>query len=308
MPPLLQRRLGGNPRYLVTVAAAACVKKRAVERDFWNAYVHEILGGSLLHIWTGAMKRFLPEPGGRRTALAAAHSIFRAAEPLTGDRIARALGDDRWAGAVQALYLAGYVRGEFGVFRPEDDAVLKDIVAYLYGREVLGRSLRDLEQELLDRLLPQKEGSIRFDLVLPRARESELVAAQCLEQVGKNLGLDQDALGQLQIALIETCINALEHSKGAEQKVTVSIVAGGDDVEVAVESEGQEFIVQETGEPAGDRESAKSAGRGWGIKLMKRFADEVRFERTALGTRTVLVKHLVKKGAGVPKEDSASRE
>jgi anti-sigma regulatory factor (Ser/Thr protein kinase) len=87
----------------------------------------------------------------------------------------------------------------------------------------------------------------------------------------------------------------------------VSFVADGDRVEVSIESAGREFVVQETGEPFGDREHAKASGRGMGIKMMKRFADEVRFEKTARGTKTVLVKNL-SKSAGVQKEDTANRE
>jgi anti-sigma regulatory factor (Ser/Thr protein kinase) len=76
---------------------------------------------------------------------------------------------------------------------------------------------------------------------------------------------------------------------------------------VSIESAGWEFVVQETGEPFGDREHVKPSGRGLGIKMMKRFADEVRFEKTARGTKTVLVKNLAK-SAGVKNEDTATRE
>jgi anti-sigma regulatory factor (Ser/Thr protein kinase) len=65
--------------------------------------------------------------------------------------------------------------------------------------------------------------------------------------------------------------------------------------------------VQETGEPFSDRDAAKTPGRGWGIKLMKRFADEVRFEKTARGMKTVLIAYL-DKSARVQLEDAATHE
>ena len=65
--------------------------------------------------------------------------------------------------------------------------------------------------------------------------------------------------------------------------------------------------MQETGEPFGDEEAAKASGRGWGVKLMKRFADEVTFERTSRGTRTVLTKKLGT-SAGARREDAAHHE
>jgi anti-sigma regulatory factor (Ser/Thr protein kinase) len=114
-------------------------------------------------------------------------------------------------------------------------------------------------------------------------------------------------MGQMQIAVIEACINAIEHGRGADDKVRVAVAVDRDRLSVSVESDGPEFIMQETGEPFGDEESAKASGRGWGIKLMKRFADEVTFERTSRGTRTVLTKKLAT-SAGARKEDAAHHE
>jgi len=108
----------------------------------------------------------------------------------------------------------------------------------------------------------------------------------------QELQLNEDAIGQMQIAVIEACINAIEHGKGMDNKVRIVVAVEMGRLEVSIESAGPEFIVQETGEPFGDREAAKASGRGWGVKLMKRFADEVVFERTAQGTRTVLIKNL----------------
>ena len=93
------------------------------------------------------------------------------------------------------------------------------------------------------------------------AREAELIVAQSLEQIGKNLNLNQDAIGQLQIAVIEACINAIEHGRGMDDKIYVSVAVDGDQTEVSVESAGQEFIIQETREPYRDQEAEKSRKR-----------------------------------------------
>lgn len=308
-PQLLLHHLGGNPFYLMCVVRTACEKKNPEEIDFWKAYVREILEGALALSWSLVLKGFFPDVGVRRTALAIAYKIYHTSEPLSCQRIAKsfALTDDQAEEIARALYLAGLVRGEFGVFRAVEDGVLRDIIDSVYMKEILGKPAHDLEQEFLEKSLPQKEGVLQFDMTLPMIKDVELVAAQCLEQIGKNLHISQDALGQLQIAVIEACINAIEHSKGGEKKIYLSFVADGDHVEVSIESAGWEFVVQETGEPFGEREHVKSSGRGLGIKMMKRFADEVRFEKTARGTKTVLVKNLAK-SAGVQKEDKTTRE
>jgi anti-sigma regulatory factor (Ser/Thr protein kinase) len=188
-----------------------------------------------------------------------------------------------------------------------DDRVLRDIVDALSMRELLAKSPHDLEMHFLEALLPQKGQVVRFDMTLPMAREAELIVAQSLEQIGKNLNLNQDAIGQLQIAVIEACINAIEHGRGMDDKIYVSVAVDEDQTEVSVESAGQEFIIQETGEPYRDQEAEKKAGRGWGIKLMKRFVDHVRFEKTTYGTKIVLVKK-IEKSASIHKEDTANHE
>ncbi len=309
VPPLLLRHLGGNPLYLGSVVTTACTKKNLEDGDFWNAYIREIMDGRLSHSWQKVLKSFFPDLGLRRSALAITYKICHTAEPLSCQRIAKtfSLSESQALDTVRSLYLAGFIRGEFGIFRPVEDRVLRDVIDCLYLREVLAKSSHELEQGFREKLLPQKENAVRFEMTLPMAEEAELVAAQCLDQIGKNLQLDQDTVGQLQIALIEACINAMEHSKGTERRVHVSVAADGEQMEVSIESSGQEYIVQETGEPFGERDASKHAGRGWGIKVMKRFTDKVRFEKTARGTKIVLVKKL-KKSAGVQKEDSNNRE
>jgi len=308
-PLHLLRGLGGNPFYIACVIRRACEKKGPSETDFRKAYAREVLEGPLALSWSSVLKNYFPGPAPRRTALALAHKIYHTNEPLSCQRIAKSLSltDDQAEAAAHALHLAGLVRGEFGVFRAVEDSVLRDVIDCLYLRELLGKSSHDLEEELLKNLISEKEEAVRFEMILPMVKEAELVAAQCLEQIGKNLNLDQDAVGQLQIAVIEACINAMEHGKGTEKKIYISVAADGGRLEVSIESAGREFVVQESGEPFGDREGIKAPGRGWGIKLMKRFADEVRFEKTVRGMKTVLVKNLANP-AGVKKEDRTGRE
>jgi serine/threonine-protein kinase RsbW len=309
VPPLLIRQLGGNPYYIGCIVTRVCEKNNPEEKDFWNAYIQEIMEGTLAHSWSKILKRFFPDLGQRRIALAITSKIYHTSEALSCQRIAKifALTDSQANDIMQALYLAGFIRGEFGTFRAMDDRVLRDIVDSLSMREILAKSTHDLEEHFLEALVPQKEKAVRFDMTLPIAKDAELIIAQSLEQIGKNLNINQEAIGQLQIAVIEACINAIEHGRGTDDKVYVSIAAEEDHLEVSVESAGQEFIVQETGEPYRDQETAKAKGRGWGIKLIKRFVDDVKFEKTTYGTKIVLIKK-IEKSANIHQEDMANRE
>jgi len=309
VPPLLLRHLGGNPFYLGRVVTRACAKHNPDEKDFWSAYIREIMNGTLSLFWSSVLKGYLPDLSRRRTALALLYKIYHSSDAFSCERIAKSfsLTDSQASAVAKALYLAGFLRGEFGFFKATDDRVLLDIIDHLYMREMLAKSAHDMEQDFLERLLPQKEQVVRFDMTLPMTKEAELIAAQCLDQIGKNFHLNQDAIGQLQIAVIEACINAMEHGQGIGKKVYVGIIVDEGRIEVSVESAGQEFIVQETGEPVHDQNTGNGPKRGWGLKLIKRFTDEVTFEKTALGTKVVLVKN-IEKSAGVPKEDVANRE
>jgi anti-sigma regulatory factor (Ser/Thr protein kinase) len=309
IPHLLLRHLGGNPFYLACVVRTACAKKVLDEKDFWNAYVREIMEGSLSLSWSAVLKDFFPDLEVRRAALAMAFTMYHAVDPHPRRWFAKSLGliDAQVSATAHSLYLAGLIRGEFGVFRATEDRVVRDIIEELYQKEILAKSHHEREQHFLESLLPQKENAVHFEMTIPMVKESELVVAQCLQQIGKNLHLNEDAIGQMQIAVIEACINAIEHGKGMDNKVRIVVSVEMGRLEVSIESAGPEFIVQETGEPFGDQAAAKASGRGWGVKLMKRFADEVVFERTTQGTRTVLIKNLGT-SPGVRKEDTSTRE
>ena len=309
VPPLLLRHLGGNPYYLGRIITRACVKNNPDEKDFWHTYIQEIMEGTLALSWLTVLKGYFPDLGQRRTALAILSKIYYTIEALSGQRIAKAfsLTDGQVNATLHSLYLSGFIRGEFGSFRAMDDRVLRDIVDALSMRELQAKPPHDLEKHFLEALIAQKGQVVRFEMTLPMAREAELIVAQSLEQIGKNLNLNQDSVGQLQIAVIEACINAIEHGRGMDDKVYVSVAVDEDQMEVSVESAGQEFIIQETGEPYRDHEAEKKAGRGWGIKLIKRFVDHVKFEKTAYGTKIVLVKK-IERSAGIHKEDTANRE
>jgi len=309
LPHPLLNRLAGNPFYLGCIGRATSAGKKPNDHAFWDAYIQEVMDGALNRSWSSVLKSFFPDLAQRRIALAISHKIYHSTDALSCQQLAAscALTDSLAEAIAHKLYLAGFIRGAFGVFRATEDKVLRDIIDCRHKQEILAKSSHDLVAELREVLLPEKAELARFDLTLPMLKDAELVAAQCLEQLGKNQHLDQDVVGQLQIAVIEACINTIEHSRGTERKIYVSVVVDGDRLEASIESAGREFIVQETGEPFSDRDAAKSSGRGWGIKLMKRFADEVRFEKTARGMKTILVKYL-NKSAHVELEDTITRE
>ncbi|MEK7828821.1 MAG: ATP-binding protein, partial [Deltaproteobacteria bacterium] len=86
-------------------------------------------------------------------------------------------------------------------------------------------------------LTPLKE----FEVILPISTRAELVAAKAVEEIGINIGLDNNTISQIKTALVEACINAFEHSKVKNSKVYCKFIVGNDKVVVHVENEGKGF-------------------------------------------------------------------
>jgi anti-sigma regulatory factor (Ser/Thr protein kinase) len=307
LPQSLIDHLGGNPLYICCIAGAL-VSGNLREEDYWASYVQEVAEGGIYHYLVTILKACIAESGGRDQVLEVLHRVYESEETAGEDRTAKGISSGKLKKEMaRALLHGGFVRGEFGGIRALDDQVMRDFISFLYEREILDRSLSDIRKRFLEQRLPSHRAGVLFELTLPLMPQAELVVAQTLDQVGKNLNLPMEMVGQLQMAAIEACINAIEHNRGGERRMYISICADAGQLEVAVESPGREFIQAETGEPFIGAALREGSQRGKGIKLMKRFADSVRYEKTSRGTKVVLLKRLPRP-AEMKKEGVSNRE
>lgn len=148
-----------------------------------------------------------------------------------------------------------------------------------------------VESKKAAKFVPNKE----FEMILPMTTKSELVAVKAAEEIGIEMGFDENSIGQIKAALVEACINAFEHGKQKSAKVFLRFVAGNDRLVIYVQNPGADFDRP----PGGSRpegESGLPRKRGWGFELMKGLMDEVRFEKIRGGANIVLVKYLIRKG------------
>lgn len=134
-----------------------------------------------------------------------------------------------------------------------------------------------------------------FELVIPMASNTELVAVKAIEEIALRVDFDQDSINQIKMALIEACINATEHSKIKGGKIIMKFIINYDKLTIYICNEGESFNPSSTLEADRDKNETSSSSRGWGIKLMKNFMDEVKFEKLNGGTKLKMVKHLRKK-------------
>ena len=113
-------------------------------------------------------------------------------------------------------------------------------------------------------------------LHLPVVPNVELVAAKAVETLGHALGMDQTRVEAASVAMVEACLNAMEHGGG-----TMVVRLGRDRhnarpcLKIEVEDHGNGF------DPAGARDVHRTramgcaAKRGWGLTLIRELMDEV---------------------------------
>ena len=129
---------------------------------------------------------------------------------------------------------------------------------------------------------------IKFTLSLPRDALSVPVVRRVLNSSMATLGVAEDCLTDIEIALTEACTNVLDHAaQGDEYEVT----AGLDDSRCVIE-------VVDTGrgfdaEGLGHAEAHPNAEEGRGIQLIRALVDRVQFRsRAESGTIVHLEKEL----------------
>jgi anti-sigma regulatory factor (Ser/Thr protein kinase) len=177
-----------------------------------------------------------------------------------------------------------------------DDPVFEDFVRGLYMKEIEGKSAGEIRERIGERFASQRASS-RFEMVIPMTDQAELVAARAVEQLGKNINLEPDLLNYIQLALVETCINAMEHSGSYEKKIYLAFLSTPELLEITIESPGRYFSLDSLRESPVEEKLASGRKRGWGFTLIRKIMDDVRVERVNDRTRVTLVKKIRNKEA-----------
>ena len=102
---------------------------------------------------------------------------------------------------------------------------------------------------------------------------------QFIAREGGELGLDESAIYDLQLAVDEACANSVEHGYGGEGgKIEISIEPTNDGVQVIVRDWGHVFDPAAVSSPNVSAPLEQRPLGGLGLFLMQQVMDEVRFE------------------------------
>jgi anti-sigma regulatory factor (Ser/Thr protein kinase) len=287
----LMKYLGGSPLYIKNLARAVggTLASEVTTQTLMEGYCRDVVYGETGSYWSSVIAGCIKDS--TMTPLAVELLALTAESPrdaLYPDRLARRLSapEDAVRGVLKALGASGMLTLP-GLSRP--DAVVEDFVHGTRMR-IFGET-RDavLESVRRNRFGRTHEAPLSFEMVIPKASETELVAVKAVEQICAGAQLGQDEAKRLSMAIIEACINAMEHGGGYDDRVFLRCSVYPGRIEVAVESRGgpvdPDALLGKSGGMPGLDEA-----RGRGFPLMKRLVDEVRVERIDDRTRVVLVK------------------
>jgi serine/threonine-protein kinase RsbW len=169
-------------------------------------------------------------------------------------------------------------------FAPEAVEVLKQRNALASSKKQVDLLIKFLD---LENLIGEKTRPNEYEMVVPMGEDTELIAAQTVEEIARRHNFAPKAINQIKTALVEACINASEHSRSPDRKIYQKFAVEDDKIIITISNRG----IRLTDKKA--REFVPDEGRrGWGLSLMKTLMDEVKFEQTDDGTRISMVKYL----------------
>ncbi|MEY5000333.1 MAG: hypothetical protein RLZZ211_369 [Bacteroidota bacterium] len=126
-----------------------------------------------------------------------------------------------------------------------------------------------------------KEGfSIVTEVVLPSDYQSLIDVEKLVGSVCEEFGVQEDAFGNVLIAVSEAVNNAIQHGNKDIPNAKVEMkVANQDNLFcIQVKDQGNGFAYQDLPDPTAPENLLKDSGRG--VFLMKNLADEVEFVNT----------------------------
>ena len=128
-----------------------------------------------------------------------------------------------------------------------------------------------------------------YEMIVPMGEDTELIAAQTIEEIARRHHFAPKAINQIKTALVEACINAAEHSHSPDRRIYQKFSIENDCLTMTVANRGLRLSDKKAEEITPDE-----GRRGWGLKLMKNLMDDVKFEQTDDGTRISMTKYLKK--------------
>ena len=130
-------------------------------------------------------------------------------------------------------------------------------------------------------------------LAIPMYPDMELAAAKTGSVLAELKDFNEEAVEEIQLAIIETCINASEHSQSEDKEVHIQFLVTDDQLQVKITDRGVGITADTLdgtrllGSPGMHPDLRK---RGRGLEIIKALMDEVMIESSSNGTTVSFIK------------------
>ena len=126
-------------------------------------------------------------------------------------------------------------------------------------------------------------------LHIPIHPNMELVAAHTASALAEIMDFEENHIDEIQLAIIETCINAFEHSNSKDRKVTVTYLLTDDELELKITDYGDGFM-DKAKLSNGEARARAMQKRGWGLEIIREMMDDVDINSGDEGTTITMLK------------------
>ena len=130
------------------------------------------------------------------------------------------------------------------------------------------------------------------DLKIPMVPDMELAAAKTAEAMAEYAHFSDDEIEEIKMAIIETCINAFEHSESMDRNVYISFHVDKKKMVVEIMDRGKGFVKKDVETPDIAKKIHAEYKRGWGMQLIESLMDEVDVQSGEDGTVVSLTKYI----------------
>ncbi|MEM7051687.1 MAG: ATP-binding protein [Acidobacteriota bacterium] len=132
-------------------------------------------------------------------------------------------------------------------------------------------------------------------MTLPLAPDVEVAASNAATAMAEFMSMSTDRIDEVRMAVIEACINAIEHSRAPDRKVFLTYeVLGSEEPEtlrITVRDGGIGFHPDEVEEPKlREKIGTDKDKRGWGLRIIRGLMDDVQIHSGGDGTTVVMTK------------------
>ena len=124
----------------------------------------------------------------------------------------------------------------------------------------------------------------------------EIAASKTATAMAELMRMSADRIDEVRMAVVEACINAIEHSHAADRKVHLTFEVVGDRstgprlLRITVSDAGVGFAPQGVEEPKIEQKLNAKRKRGWGLKIIRGLMDDVEIDSGTNGTSIVMTK------------------